>query len=124
MRKVLSILAVAAATAIAVPASTRAAPVYPSTAAPAAVSAGAVTGTVIGLGVSEGWWGATAAGTALPTSIAGAGAVGGVAGIGTAALIDAFTQPCRGFAALFDVNSGACVNGQYVGYQPRRVIRY
>jgi hypothetical protein len=80
-------------------------------------------GTVVGLGVSEGWWGATVAGTALPTSVAGAAAVGGVAGIGTVALIDAFTQPCYGFAALFDVNSGACVNGQYVGYQPRRVIR-
>jgi hypothetical protein len=123
MRKVLSILVVAAATAIAMPASTQAAPVYPNTAAPAAVTAGAVTGTVVGLGVSEGWWGATVAGTALPTSVAGAAAVGGVAGIGTVALIDAFTQPCRGFAALFDVNSGACVNGQYVGYQPRRVIR-
>jgi hypothetical protein len=123
MRKVLSILAIAAATAIAVPAASQAAPVYPNTAAPAAVGAGAVTGTVIGLGVSEGWWGATAAGAALPTSVAGAAAVGGVAGIGTVALIDAFTQPCRGFAALFDVNSGACVNGQYVGYQPRRVIR-
>jgi len=30
------------------------------------------------------------------------------------ALIDAFVQPCRGFAAL---------NGQYVGYRPRTVIR-
>ncbi len=123
MRKVLSVMAIAAATAIAVPAASQAAPVYPSTAAPAAVGAGVATGTVIGLGVSQGWWGATAAGAALPTSVAGAAAVGGVAGVGTIALIDAFTQPCRGFAALFDVNSGACVNGQYVGYQPRRVIR-
>jgi len=73
-----------------------------------------VTGTVIGLDVAEGRWGATAAGAALPATAAGAVAVGGVAGVGTVALIDAFVQPCRGFAAL---------NGQYVGYRPRTVIR-
>jgi len=125
MRKVLSILMVAAAAAIGTPAVTQAAPYDQpnTTAAPGAVGAGVATGTVIGLGVAEGWWGATAAGATLPATAAGAAAVGGVAGVGTIALVDAFVQPCRGFAALFDVNSGACVNGQYVGYQPRAVIR-
>jgi hypothetical protein len=124
MRKVLSILAVAAATAVAVPASTQAASyVRANGGTGAETAAGVATGTAIGLGVSEGWWGTTAAGAALPVTVAGAAAVGGVAGVGTVALIDAFVQPCRGFAALFDVNSGACVNGQYVGYGPRALVR-
>jgi hypothetical protein len=125
MRKALTIVAVAAAAAIGTSAVTQAAPYDQSNTAvaPGAVGAGVATGTIIGLGVAEGWWGATAAGAALPATTAGAAAVGGVAGIGTIALVDAFVQPCRGFAALFDVNSGACVNGQYVGHQPRAVIR-
>jgi len=123
MRKALSILTVAATAAIAVPASTQAATYGTDRTAAAAVTTGAVTGTVIGLGVSEGWWGATAAGAALPTTVAGAVAVGGVAGVGTMALIDAVVQPCRGFSALFGMNKGACVNGQYVGYQPRVIRR-
>jgi hypothetical protein len=125
MRKILSILVVAAAMAISVPASSNAAYYYRNgnTAAPGEIATGTVAGTTIGLGVSEGWWGSTIAGAALPTTVAGAAVVGGVAGIGAVALVDAFVQPCRGFAALFDVNSGACVNGHYVGYEPRHVIR-
>lgn len=120
MRKRLAVLAVATAAAIAVPATSQAARYFypqPNAVAPAAVGTGVVTGTVIGLGVAEGWWGSTVAGAALPATTAGAAAVGGVAGIGTIALVDAFVQPCRGFAALFDLNSGACVNGQYVGHR-------
>lgn len=80
-----------------------------------AVAAGVVGGTVAGLGTSEGWWGSSVAGVALPTTVAGAAVVGGVAGIGTAALVDAATEPCRGFAAMFDLSHGECVNGHYVG---------
>lgn len=141
MRKALSILAVAIAAAIAAPATSHAARYHYRASAntpaelsagaagyrfnpvPGEVTAGVVTGTVVGLGVSEGWWGATAAGVALPTTAAGAAAVGGVAGIGALALADAIVQPCRGFHAMFMLNRGACVNGHYVGYGPHRVVR-
>ena len=52
--------------------------------------------------------------------VAGAAVAGGVAGVGTIALIDAAVQPCAGFHALFGMNHGACVNGQYVGYDAPR----
>jgi hypothetical protein len=63
----------------------------------------------------------------LPTTAAGAAAFGGVAGIGTVAVIDAAVQPCRGFQALFGLNKDECVNGAWVGPQrysevPRRRI--
>jgi hypothetical protein len=80
-----------------------------------ALGVGAVGGTVVGVGVYNGWWGATAAGAALPTTAAGAAAVGGVAGVGAVALIDAAVQPCRGFHALLGMNHDECVNGVYVG---------
>jgi len=56
MRKVLSILMVAAAAAIGTPAMTQAAPYDQpnTTAAPGAIGAGAATGTLLGLGVAEG----------------------------------------------------------------------
>lgn len=126
MRKTICALSAAAAVLAAAPAFAQQQQYPYPYAAPAA---GVVAGTVVGLGVSEGWWGATVAGAALPTTTAGAAAVGGVVGVGTIAAIDAFTQPCRGVAALFDINHGACVNGQYVGYAqpagyaPRRVYR-
>lgn len=85
--------------------------------APTATGSAVVGGTVAGVGVTEGWWGAGAA-AALPASAAGAAVVGGVVGMGTVALVDAALQPCRGFAALFDLSHGECVNGQYVGYAP------
>jgi hypothetical protein len=91
----------------------------------AEVGTGAVVGTVAGVGLYNGWWGATAGGVVLPTSVAGAVAVGGVAGVGTVALIDSVVQPCRGFHAVFGANRDACVNGQYVGERvaPRRYYR-
>ena len=78
MHKILSILAVAVAAAIVAPAPSQAARYYRASSntpaelsagaagywtnpAGAELAAGAVTGTVVGLGVSEGWWGATAA---------------------------------------------------------------
>jgi hypothetical protein len=123
MRKVLPMLAVAAAV-VATPAFAA----HENRAVQGAeVGAGVVGGTVVGLGVSEGWWGATAAGAALPATAAGAAAVGGVAGVGGIALLDAVFQPCRGFQALLTISHGQCANGEYVGYHeaapPRRVIR-
>lgn len=95
------------------------------TVAAAEVGTGAVVGTVAGVGLYNGWWGATAGGVLLPTTAAGAVATGGVAGVGTIALIDSVIQPCRGFHAVFGANKDACVNGQYVGERPgpRRYYR-
>lgn len=87
---------------------------------PAAVATGAVAGTVFGLGLAEGWWGSSAAVSALPASAAGAAVTGGVAGVGTIAVIDAATQPCRGARALFSPfipGPSGCANGEYVGYR-------
>ena len=86
-----------------------------------APAAGVVGGTVVGLGLTEGWWGAAPAiaGTALPTAVAGAAAVGGVAGIGGVAVIDAAVQPCAGFQAMFLMNEQYCAqqNAQKIAYE-------
>jgi len=119
MRKLLPIFAIAAAAAFATPASAYQDDRYPVEPYVAPV-AGAAVGTAVGVGLYNGWYsGAFAA--AAPTTAAGAAAVGGVAGIGTIALIDAIVQPCRGFHALFGLNHGQCVNGEYVGDAPRHV---
>jgi hypothetical protein len=95
--------------------------------APAAVGAGAVAGTAAGVAVSEGVIGGSL-GAALPGTVAGAAATGGVAGVGVAAGIDAFTQRCRGMAAVFGLNRQECAHrqamsdAQHLG-TPRRVIR-
>jgi hypothetical protein len=52
---------------------------------------------------------------------AGSIAVGGVAGVGALATVDAVFNPCAGFHALFDESHGQCVNGQYVGPRGQRV---
>jgi hypothetical protein len=98
------------------------------TANPYALPVGAVVGTVIGLNAYNGWWGnGSAFGASLPSTAAGAATTGFVAGIGTAALIDAATQPCAGFRALFapfHPGPSGCVAGEYVGYNappPRRM---
>jgi hypothetical protein len=125
MRKILPILTFAAAAALATPALAEPDAINPNYgptyygAGP--VLGGAVVGTAVGVGIYEGWFGTSAAVTALPTSAVGSAAVGGVAGIGTVALLDAAIQPCRGFHALLDLSHGQCVNGEYVGYAPRRV---
>jgi hypothetical protein len=62
------------------------------------VGAGVVAGTVVGLGFAEGWW----ASPALLNTAVGGVAVGGVAGIGTMALIHSVTTPCTGFRILVD----------------------
>jgi hypothetical protein len=82
---------------------------------------GAAAGTAVGVGLYNGWYGSSAFIGSLPTTAAGAATVGGVAGVGTVAAIDSVFQPCRGFHALFGANKDACVNGDYVGYTPRRM---
>ncbi len=98
---------------------------------PAATTTGVAAGTVVGVGLTQGWWGSSAAAAALPASAAGAAVAGGVAGVGTIAMIDAATQPCRGFRALFSPfvpGPSGCANGEFVGYRvaegpARRVYR-
>lgn len=120
MRKTLLVLSVAAAAMAATSASAqprRYTP--PDYVAPAA---GAVTGTVVGLGLSEGWWGDTV----WPSTVVGAATTGFVAGVGAAALIHAAITPCTGFQAFFSgflTSPDGCVNGQWVGDQPRRYGR-
>jgi hypothetical protein len=118
MRKALYALPIAATAALATPA--LAAP-YDNSYYPAGPAiAGATVGTVAGVGLYNGWFGSGAFVSTLPTTAAGAATMGGVAGVGTVALIDAAVQPCRGFAAVFGANRDACVNGEYVGDSPRR----
>jgi len=111
MRKMLFALPIAAA--LATPALAqpydRATPYHPAI----PVVAGAAVGTEVALASYNGWWA-----SALPATAAGAAVTGGVAAIGTVALIDAALQPCRGFQAVFGLNRDACVNGEYVGYAP------
>lgn len=115
MRKALYALPVIAA-AFATPALAQ--PYYDNAPYPPAapVVAGAAVGTAAGLGFYNGWYGAAFTMPALTSA-----AVGGVAAVGTVAFVDALLQPCRGFHAMFDLSHGQCVNGQYVGYQPRPV---
>ena len=121
MRKVLPLLAIAAAAALATPAMAYTDDRYPTENYVAPV-AGAAVGTAVGVGLYNGWWGSSAAVAALPATAVGATAVGGVAGIGTLVLIDAAVQPCRGFHALLLMNRDQCVNGQWVGDAPRHRI--
>jgi hypothetical protein len=125
MRKLLSILTLAAAAAIATPALAEPEGVNPNYAGHyIAPVAGAAVGTAVGVGLYNGWYsGAFAA--AAPATAVGAAAVGGVAGIGTIALIDAFTQHCRGFGIVW-AQPGECINGVWVGDlpPPRHVRRH
>jgi hypothetical protein len=119
MRKTL--LAIAAVTVFSAPALAESVTIYGdyNPAAPAEVTTGAVAGTAVGIGVSEGWFGTTGAlgsSSAIAASTAGAVTVGGVAGVGTVAVIDSVIQPCRGFHAFFGTNKDACVNGNFVGH--------
>jgi len=124
MHKAVPILALAAATMLATAAQAR--PYrdyrhddsYRDARTAGELGAGAVAGTVAGVGIYNGWWGSTVAGAALPTTAAGAAVAGGVVGVGTVAVIDAIVEPCRGFHAIFGLNKDACVDGHFVGYGP------
>lgn len=124
MRKTLFALSALSVIALAAPASAQ--PVYDRTGYYPGWPwvAGAAAGTVVGLGLAEGWFSGSLA-ASLPASAAGAAAVGGVAGVGTVVLIDAATQPCAGLRALlspfaYAPGQSGCVNGQYVGYRGER----
>lgn len=115
MRK--TFLAIAAIAALSTPALAESVTVYGdyNPAAPAEVTGGAIAGTAVGVGVSEGWFGASGAlgsSSAVAASTAGAATVGGVAGVGTVAAIDSVIQPCRGYQALFGLNQAACAQRQ------------
>jgi hypothetical protein len=95
-------------------------PYGPGSQAPGLVATGVVTGTVVGLGLTEGWWGSSALATSLGSSTAAAATAGGVAGVGTIALLHAATTPCTGFDALlspFRPGPSGCIDGRYVGAQ-------
>jgi hypothetical protein len=121
MRKILCVISLAAATALTSATAQAARYERDSYIAPAEATAGVVGGTVLGLGLSEGWIGPTVAGATLPTTVVGAATVGGVAGIGGIALIDSVVQPCRGFHAIFDLNHDYCaqLNGQQLRHAQR-----
>jgi hypothetical protein len=124
MRKILPILSIVAVAALATPALAEPEtvnPNYGSAYAVAPAAGGVAVGTVVGVGLYEGWFGTSAAVAVIPATVAGAATVGGVAGVGTVVLIDAAVQPCRGFHALLGMNEHECVNGEYVGDAPRRV---
>lgn len=122
MRKVLFVSIAAAALAVSVPASAQ--DRYNPN-APGLLAAGAVTGTVVGLGLHNGWFGGGKFISSLPSSAAGSAAIGGVVGIGTVALLDAATQPCKGFRALFvPGQQSGCRNGEFVSAAPARKGRY
>lgn len=87
---------------------------YPAYGAPVA---GAIAGSVIGYGVADNWWGGSYA--AVGSTVAGAAITGLVAGIGTTALIDAFSHRCRGFLIgldAFNPGPSPCSQGRLVGY--------
>lgn len=120
MRKIVMILSAVAALAVATPASAKSlkAPAYPWL-------AGATVGTLVGVGLYKGWFSGSLA-ASLPASAAGAATAGFVVGVGTIVMIDAATQPCKGFRALFSpfVNKpSGCVNGEYVGYARKAKYR-
>ena len=98
-------------------------PNYSNYYAPGAVAAGAVVGTAVGVGLYNGWYGSGAFATSAGATAATAVAVGGVAGIGTVALLEGVTAKCHGFGVIWTARS-ECVNGQWVGDGPvRRDVR-
>lgn len=127
MRKIIPALAFAAAAtaALATPALAEIDSVNPNyansyTLGPAV--GGAVVGTAVGVGLYNGWYGSSAFVTSAGATAGTAIAVGGVAGIGTVALLEGVTAKCHGFGVLWTPRS-ECVNGQWVGDGPVRRFR-
>ena len=81
---------------------------------------GAVVGTLIGIGLYDGWFSAstTQAAGAFARSGTGAATGGFIAGVATVALLHAATTKCQGFHALFQ--GKGCKNGKPV-YAKRHV---
>jgi hypothetical protein len=123
MRKALYVFPIVAAAVLATPALAQPYGYDPqyNPDAPAATVTGTAVGTAAGVAIYNGALGSGAFAAALPTTAAGAAAVGGVAGVGTIALVDAVVQPCRGFQALFLMHREECANAEW-GNTPRRRI--
>lgn len=125
MRKIVPALAFAAAiAAVATPAMAEIDGVNPNY-APAAVATGAVVGTAVGVGLYNGWYGSSAFLTSAGATAGTAAVAGGVAGVGTVALLEGVTAKCHGFGVLWTPRD-QCVNGQWVGDMPaprRHVMR-
>lgn len=73
---------------------------------------GAVVGTLVGIGLYEGWFSASTNAQLGVFARTGAGAATGgfIAGVATVALIHAATTPCQGFHAIFQ--GAGCRNGK------------
>jgi hypothetical protein len=120
MRKtILALSAAAALTAVAsAPASAQTVWGSPAT-QPYAVATGAIVGTAVGVGLYHGWYGSGALASALPgATVGGAIATGFVAGVGTVAIIDMFTNPCQGLRPLI-TNTGCAAPVQRVAVRRR-----
>jgi hypothetical protein len=127
MRKIVPALAFAAAAAasLATPAMAEIDSVNPNYAPVAPVVAGAAVGTAVGVGLYHGWYGSGGFATAAGATAGTAAVAGGIAGVGTIALLEGVTAKCHGFGVLWTPRD-ECVNGQYVGYAPvsrRHVMR-
>lgn len=118
MRKIIPALAFAAAAtaALATPAMAEVDGVNPNY-APAVAVTGAAVGTLVGVGLYNGWYGSGAFVTSAGATAGTAAAVGGVAGVGTVALLEGLTAKCHGFGVLWTPRS-ECVNGQWIGDLP------
>lgn len=86
------------------------------------VAAGATVGTVVGVGHHEKWFGKRWFGgtSGIERTVGGSAALGILTGVGTVAFIDAATQPCRGFRAIFapfidNQPPRGCRSGEWVG---------
>lgn len=122
MRKILPALTLAAVAAFAAPALAEPDGVNPNYSRYyVAPVAGAVVGTAVGVGLYQGWYGSSAFATAAGATAGTAAVVGGVAGVGTLALIEGLTAKCHGFGILWTARS-ECVNGQWIGDGPRRRV--
>lgn len=73
---------------------------------------GAVVGTLIGIGLYDGWFSASTTQSVGQLARSGAGAATGgfLAGVATVALLHAATTPCQGFAAI--LGQSGCRNGK------------
>ena len=118
MRKIISLLVLAAAAAAATPALAEIDSVNPNYAPVAPVVAGAAVGTAVGVGLYQGWYGSSGFASAAGATAGTAAVAGGVAGVGTVVLLEGLTAKCHGFGVLWTPRD-ECVNGQYVGDAPR-----
>jgi len=121
MRKIISLLVLAAAAAAATPALAQPDNVNPNYGYAAPVVAGAAVGTLAGVGLYQGWYGSSGFVTAAGATAGTAAVVGGVAGVGTVVLLEGLTAKCHGFGVLWTPRN-ECANGQWIGDGP--VVRH